>query len=237
MNISQWFGNKDEIRNLSNKDEIRNLSNNSVKSNKFFTNLMCDYHISYEDAQVFFVYAGGNLSTRSINQSSHYNYHRMAFKNAPLLADVSNCVCEHPIKNNCFIFDTRKKQSDKSAYINVGNCCIKRFMKNSGRTCGVCKKGHKNRKDNICNLCRDYGYKTCYECQEVEICDGLCVGCLKQKCKGCKSMPKVVGHYCESCNILHCPSCDKKYKLDEREHWRKECKRCWWKKKNCRLTT
>ena len=34
MNISQWFGNKDEIRNLSNKDEIR--TNNSVKSNNFF---------------------------------------------------------------------------------------------------------------------------------------------------------------------------------------------------------
>jgi hypothetical protein len=36
----------------------------------------------------------------------------------------------------------------------LGNSCIKRFIKKSGRTCETCGEPHKNRKVNMCNKCR-----------------------------------------------------------------------------------
>lgn len=215
------------------QNEIVDICLNPVKGNPFFRNLMSDYGISYEDVMTHFVYAGGNPPpSDSSDQVRHYNYHKMAFPKAPSINDVDHCVCSHPIVNNCFIYDTRKQQHERNAYINVGNCCIKRFMKHSGRTCVLCKEPHHNRKNNLCNNCRTLGYDICEECGEPNVCKNLCEGCIKQRCKSCKNAYKEKGHYCYSCSKKHCGTCDTPYKLDEREHWRKECKRCWWKRKN-----
>ena len=206
-----------------------------MKGHPFFSNLLTNYGISYEVVMEHFVYAGGNPPPNdNSDQVRHYNYHRMAFPKAPDICDVGRCVCYHPIVNNCFIYDTRKEQTDRSAYINVGNCCIKRFMKNSGRTCCVCKEPHKNRKNNFCNDCREKGYDMCEECCEPHLYlnNKLCAGCIKQRCKSCKTAYKEIGHYCYRCSKKQCGTCDTPYKLDEREHWRKECKRCWWRRKN-----
>jgi len=217
--------------------EIQNalvdICGNPIKSNKFFINLSNRYGLSYEVVMEHFVYAGGNAPPNdNSDQYRHWSYHTMAYPKAPLIEDVTSCVCEHPIVNNCFIFDTRKVQTDKTAYINVGNCCIKRFMKNSGRTCMLCKEPHKNRKNNLCNSCREQGYNVCEECGEAELCKELCDGCVKQRCKDCKVSHKEIGHYCLTCSKKHCGTCDKLYRLDEREAWRKECKKCWWNKKH-----
>ena len=62
------------------------------------------------------------------------------------------------IKRNCYI----EKDND---VIVIGNCCIKRFMKKSGRTCSVCEAPHRNIKTNYCNRCKneEYRYKCIYE--------------------------------------------------------------------------
>ena len=78
------------------------------------------------------------------------------------------CVCGHKIKENCYI------TKDDSLLV-LGNCCIKKFLPNSGRTCENCDKPHRNRKVNRCNSCRigvcddcntkcNPDYKTCYNC-------------------------------------------------------------------------
>ena len=60
------------------------------------------------------------------------------------------CVCGHKIVENCYI----QHKITKCIYV-VGNQCIKRFMHKIQRTCSICATVHKNRKDNLCNDCRN----------------------------------------------------------------------------------
>jgi|TARA_R110000744_G_scaffold184485_1_gene303903 hypothetical protein len=243
MDIRPFFGRPEPLtveplsasyfEDFDHKEVFTDICGNSIKSNKFFGNLAVNYKISYEEVLEHFVYAGGNYPPNdSQDQFRHYNYHKMAFPKAPIMEDVDACVCKHPIVNNCFIYDTRKPQTQRNAFINVGNCCIKRFMPNSKRCCMLCKGEHQNRKNNLCNDCREQGYEMCEECGEAEICkDQLCKACIEQRCKGCKTGRKEIGHYCLTCSRKYCRTCDNRYKHDEQEHWRKECKKCWLKKK------
>ena len=69
--------------------------------------------------------------------------------NDDLPEKTDKCICNHKIKENCYI-------TDGESIIILGNCCIKRFLpkENRGKFCEICKKQHRNTKDNRCNDCR-----------------------------------------------------------------------------------
>jgi len=88
----------------------------------------------------------------------HYNYLRLLGGHKRRKED--RCVCGQYIKRNCYI----EKDND---VIVIGNCCIKRFMKKSGRTCSVCEAPHINRKYNFCNMCKNPEYRCKYIYEQV----------------------------------------------------------------------
>jgi hypothetical protein len=92
------------------------------------------------------VYAGGSVG-------SHFNYFKLRHPEMTVLPEHSpDCLCSHPIEENCYI---ENKHNGRIAV--VGNCCIRKFLpeENQGRTCENCGATHRNRKNNICNDCRD----------------------------------------------------------------------------------
>lgn len=101
----------------------------------------------FRKAKEMWVYAGGD-------GGSHKNYWKLVKHDHNLTrpAYTSYCICSHEIARNCFLMNKHTKD-----VIVVGNCCIKRFMPReaSGRTCTICSKPHKNRKNNYCNDCRE----------------------------------------------------------------------------------
>jgi hypothetical protein len=98
-------------------------------------------------------YCGGNQPG-----TPHFRYWKLQFGNRKQPEAETHCICGHKIRNNCFITDGEK-------FIVLGNCCIKKFVPKSGRTCEQCGEPHKNRIVNRCNECRnglcDYCGKTC----------------------------------------------------------------------------
>ena len=62
------------------------------------------------------------------------------------------CVCGVAIVEQCFLEHLSSK-----ALVVVGNCCIKRYVPKSGRTCDGCGARHRNRRDNLCRACRSAG--------------------------------------------------------------------------------
>ena len=129
---------------------------------KKFLDGLATYGVSLEDIQSNkWRYCGGD-------KGSHYNYFQIACAGQELPEHEDDCVCTHPIMENCYITDGKE-------FIVVGNCCIKRFISHSSRTCSVCDKPHKHRVVNRCNDCRkgmcdkcdrmcSPQYKTCYKC-------------------------------------------------------------------------
>lgn len=106
-------------------------------------------------------YCGGD-------QGRHLNYFNLTHKNKDIPHHVDKCICGHHIEENCFI-------SNNDRIIVLGNCCIKRFIPKSTRTCSECSEPHKNRIVDRCNECRigicdecdcdiDVKYKKCYNC-------------------------------------------------------------------------
>lgn len=99
--------------------------------------------VSREDLEKNYKYAGGD-------HKEHLNYWNLLYG-----TDVERppqgyvCPCTTKIKWNCYI-------TNGVIFHVVGNCCIKKFMPNrSGRSCEECNAPHKNRKDNLCNSCRE----------------------------------------------------------------------------------
>jgi len=125
-----------------------------------------EYKISYDDIyKNGWRYCGGN-------HKQHLNYFKLLFKDEQLPPIAKSCVCGHSISENCYITDGKQK-------LVLGNCCIKKFIPNSGRTCSVCGDPHKNRVINKCNTCRsgvcdkcgsacDTNYRNCYDCDELK---------------------------------------------------------------------
>jgi hypothetical protein len=73
----------------------------------------------------------------------------LSFQNQKSLPEYDNkCICGHFIQENCYI-------TDGENILIWGNCCINRFIEKSGRTCSNCNQSHRNRKNNLCNKCRD----------------------------------------------------------------------------------
>jgi hypothetical protein len=129
---------------------------------KFIKGLQ-DYNLSLNDIKGW-KYVGGN-------KGRHLNYFKLIFgensiDEMPIVEEY--CVCGHKIKENCYI-------SKGDQLLVLGNCCIKKFIPKSSRTCELCEHPHKNRKVNRCNDCRrgvcdecgtrcNENYKTCYNC-------------------------------------------------------------------------
>ena len=137
---------------------------------KMKKNLEEKHGLKWKDFQKF-KYAGGR-------RGRHLNYYTLlkkTNKDLPELKDIDEeckCPCEHDIKENCFVMKD-------DIVIVLGNCCIKKFMEKSGRSCDTCGNPHKNRKVNQCNQCR------------------------KSNCANCNvPLPHYKYIYCHSCFIL-----------------------------------
>jgi hypothetical protein len=108
-------------------------------------------------------YCGGD-------RDEHLSYWRM-LKLGKMPENQINCICSQSITENCFIENINTKK-----IIVCGNCCIKKFCKVSGRSCGKCGIKHRNRLNNYCSTCRiglclecykpiEKIYKKCFECK------------------------------------------------------------------------
>jgi hypothetical protein len=96
-----------------------------------------------------FKYAGGS-------KGAHANYFKTAYPSVENLPHKDKCICGHRIVENCYVFKD-------GIFIVLGNCCIKKYVTKSGRTCEDCGESHKNRKVNKCNECKKKKY--CYDCK------------------------------------------------------------------------
>jgi len=110
-------------------------------------------------------YAGGDS-----NEHLRY-FHQCRFKiRAPLHKEW--CICGQEIKENCYITDLNR-------FVIIGNCCIKKFLAKSGRTCELCGEPHRHRIGNLCKACRvgrcwtctkpiDRKYTSCWTCKNED---------------------------------------------------------------------
>ena len=101
-----------------------------------------EYGVDYEDVVNNWKYCGGDYG-------AHLRYFRLTNPNMTIheLEPQKSCVCGHKIRRNCYI------SKDENILV-LGSCCIRRFMKNSTRTCSNCGAKHKNRKYDLCNKCK-----------------------------------------------------------------------------------
>ena len=91
-----------------------------------------------------YAYAGGTGDNAALKKFQHTGLV------APLFTKV--CMCGHSIKMQCYIQVRGKRELGLAV---VGSCCIKRFIPNgTNMTCEKCQAPHKNRKNNLCNMCR-----------------------------------------------------------------------------------
>ena len=89
------------------------------------------------------------------NKNQHLNYLHMLIKehknrNVEIPSAKPMCLCKTRINEQCYI-----QHIPTQLILNVGNCCIKKFLDKSGRTCSNCEEPHQNRKNNYCNDCRE----------------------------------------------------------------------------------
>jgi hypothetical protein len=148
---------------ISYKDTSIHIYNMESNLSRQFIEGLRRAGFDYETVRNDFKYAGGNM------QQNHRNYYKLVYKTDRYPPHKDNCICGHKINENCYI-------TNSETILTVGNCCIKKFIPKSGRTCEICSKPHKNRIVNRCNTCRfgicdrcnkkcgDY-YTTCYTCK------------------------------------------------------------------------
>lgn len=137
-----------------------------------FINGLTKYNLTLNEIQNSkWKYCGGD-------KGSHYNYFKLYFKDKEkdISKNISHkdyCICGTGIIENCYI-------TDNIQILVLGNCCIKKFIYKSSRTCEICDEPHKNRKVNRCNDCRigicddcnskcNPRYKKCYDCHNNNI--------------------------------------------------------------------
>jgi len=86
---------------------------------------------------------------RGGNHGAGKRYFEQCFPDWELPDQQNRCVCGHPIKNNCYLYN---EEIDR--FLVLGNCCIKRFLPDTGtRRCQDCNEPHKRRKSNLCEEC------------------------------------------------------------------------------------
>lgn len=117
-------------------------------------------------------YCGGNTGSRFKTFKQYCGFQKL------LPHFESKCICGHPIVENCYI------TKDKEFFLVIGNCCIKKFIKKSGRTCEKCGSSHRNTSTNKCNDCRE---NECSECgKSCKYRESRCENCKKNYCIDCK---------------------------------------------------
>jgi hypothetical protein len=133
----------------------------TLKLTEKFMKGLQEYNLTLDEMNNW-KYCGGN-------KDEHYRYFKLCCKDDDFPEPTDHCVCGHHIEENCYI-------TDGNEILVLGNCCIKKFIKNKTRTCSTCGEPHKNRKVNKCNHCRiglcdicerhiDESYKTCWGCK------------------------------------------------------------------------
>jgi hypothetical protein len=136
----------------------------SLNLTRKFIEGLKNYDLSYEQiSKQGWKYCGGDTG-------SHLNYFKLFWDDDDLPPHANECVYGHQIKYNCYITD-----ADEEQILVLGNCCIKKFVPKSSRTCEKCGEPHKNRVVNRCHACRvgvydgcgkkcNKSYKKCYNC-------------------------------------------------------------------------
>ena len=159
------------------------VGSSSKLSKKFITGLE-NIGLNFEEVQKYFIYAGGDKNL------CHKRYYFLKFGDNLIPIHKDYCICGVRIVENCYIQDSRKPCSLNNIYI-IGNCCIKKFLPEgrSGRTCKICIQPHKNRKNNLCNVCRKI-YKN-----EEDI-DKVCITFGKYKNMLIKDLPRSYAIWC-----------------------------------------
>ena len=112
-------------------------------TNRFIKGLQ-EYTLTLQDIEKGgWRYCGGNKKRKDVN------YFRLLYGDDVVFPiQTDHCVCGHKIQENCYI-------TDGTSMLILGNVCIKKFVKKSGRTCGNCGGPHRNTKDNYCKRCRE----------------------------------------------------------------------------------
>ena len=175
------------------------------------------YGITFDEFKANFKYAGGDTDR-------HNRYFILCYKEGDRPDYCNYCLCDHYIKENCYITDGKQ-------FIVLGNCCIKRFLPKCTRTCEDCGKPHRNRTVNKCSECKfgkcencgkkcTKGNSKCKECKKLCDCGaksykyGKCFTCCYGKpCENCNKLHlnKIVNR-CNNCRIGVCDECGKKCK-------------------------
>ena len=185
---------------------------NKTKSDKWFKKLENNLKlldITFDDFHHNYKYAGGDTGR-------HLNYFKKSYPNIEKPEYKNNCVCGHKLVENCYI------TKDNLNFLVVGNCCIKKFIVKSYRTCSQCEKKHRNTKVNLCNECRKKkDIKTCFHCNK-QYKRGLldyCFDCGKL-CRICMQNNKKYGYD-------KCTECMRKERIELFKSLPKdECKKC-----------
>ena len=178
-----------------------------------FKSLGYDYNKIYE-----WSYAGGNyesLENYFLVLHNSIGFQRPKHKH--------KCICGNPIEKQAYI---RKNLEG----LVIGSCCIKKFIPTGmSRTCEKCKRIHQNRKDNLCNSCRNC-VKKCIQCKEILTNDKfkMCFTCnskiKKHHCLNCKQLCNEKYLFCWKCKasnptIHHCVKCDKLCSVNYKFCW------------------
>ena len=124
-------------------------------SKAFKKGLKEKYEMTIEDLDDW-RYCGGN-------RNRHYRYWKLQYGDTPVPEMEVECVCYHPIKEQCYI-------TNGEELLVLGNCCIQKFVAKCTRTCERCGDPHKNRIINRCNNCRVTSGWCSYTCKNIGIC-------------------------------------------------------------------
>jgi len=146
--------------------------------------LLNDYGLGVNEFINNFKYCGGDTG-------SHFRYWTIAKKKNEQRPPHKNyCICDHYIQENCYVVDKRDRDREQRKIVVIGNCCIKRFLPrdSQGRTCEICEKPHRNRKDNLCKDCRKKKEDEKKRFDDFKICgNNDCEKLIKKKYKYCYS--------------------------------------------------
>ena len=155
--------------------------------------------LTYEEVKRDYKYSGGS-------KGPHKNYFDLCFPIQDIPEKVVNCLCEHPIQVNCYL----SKDFEYDTILKLGNCCIKKFIDKSSRTCTHCDAPHKNRLFNYCNNCKEYvkrGYtEKCLSCNSLSRSlskTNKCDTCNKGSCFKCNKKVDPKFKHCYSCNLIN----------------------------------
>ena len=133
------------------------------------------------------VYIGGE-------HVQHLSYFNLKIKDVEIgkPEHKDRCICKTKIQQNCWI------TKDYKNILVIGNCCLKHFLPECGRTCGRCGKSHRNYIIDRCNECK---FK-CDIClgDKQELKELLCNYCKKKKCISCDKEISYCYDSCFKCN-------------------------------------